>query len=61
MKKGGRCLKTGLQRRTAPLAEESLLLLRERLLLGTLDVIVHMTVEPLGIVKRTLGEEEHKG
>lgn len=36
---------------TIPLAEKSLLLLCKRLLLSAFNVIVHMTVEPLRIVK----------
>lgn len=39
---------------TCPVAEESLLLLWERLWLGTFNVIVNVSVEPLRIVECTL-------
>lgn len=48
-----------LSSRTIPLAEESLLLLCKRLLLSAFNVIVHMTVEPLRIVKWTLYKGGH--
>lgn len=50
-KKERASFKMCLLKHTIPLAEESLLLLCKRLLLGAFNVIVHMTVEPLGIVK----------
>lgn len=51
LKKERTCFKMCLLSHTTPLAEESLLLLCKRLLLSTLNMIVHMTVEPLRIVK----------
>lgn len=52
LKKERTCFKMCLLSHTIPLAEESLLLLLcKRLLLSTLNMIVHMTVEPLRIVK----------
>lgn len=41
------------------MAEESLLLLGEWLQLSTFNMIVHMPVEPLRIVKRTLFKEKN--
>lgn len=43
--------------RTCPLAEESLLLLAQRLQLGAFDVIVDVSVEPLWIGERALQED----
>lgn len=56
LKKERKCSKRCLLSHTIPLAEESLLLLCKRLLLSTLNMIVHMTVEPLRIVEWTLYE-----
>lgn len=55
--KGGAANATGVRARTRPLAEESLLLLGQRLWLGALDMIVDVSVEPLWIVKRALRED----
>lgn len=43
---------------TCPVTEESLLLLWERLWLRTFNMIVHMSVEPLRIVKCALNKEK---
>lgn len=45
--------------RTWPVAEESLLLLQERLWLSTFNMIVHMSVEPLRIVECTLYRDKN--
>lgn len=59
LKKERTCFKMCLLSRTTPLAEEGLLLVCKGLLLSTLHMIVHMTVEPLRIVKWTLHEGGH--